>query len=66
MIQVKVFQTTIVTGTQDRGEYVLVSCRSLDGVHQLSMQVKPDSTPMVGDLFDVQVAPVITLGDRLN
>lgn len=57
---VRVFQTTIIGGTPDKmEESVLVSCRSIDGVYQLSMQVRPESAPTVGDFFDVVLTPVV-------
>lgn len=63
--QVRVFQTTLMK-TPEGPEMVMVSCRSLNGVFQLSMQVSPDSSPLVGDIFDVHIAHVPSLGERIG
>lgn len=65
-VQVRVFQTTLMRAQQPPGEeLVMVSCRSLDGAVQLSMQVRPDSAPLVGDLFELAVSPIVDLGPRI-
>lgn len=64
--QVRVFQTTLVATKPGEPEAALVSCRSLDGVFQLSMQVRPDSAPLVGDMFSITVEAVSSLGERIG
>lgn len=63
---VRVFQTTIVAKQPGGEESVLVSCRSLDGVYQVSFQATVDSAPMVGDIFQLSLSASPGLGERIG
>lgn len=69
IFKVRVFQTTLIR-QQDQAdrqvEMAMVACRSMDGSIQFSMQVKPDTAPLVGDFFDLSVSPAASLGERIG